>query len=74
MKPKIHLDVHPDQLWESLKSGERDRRIRIKEVRGENAICLSWRKGSPSAPRVIRVRLTRFNPRADGFRLVEEKA
>lgn len=70
MHSKTIADVRPGQTWASNRS--RDHMVKVESIQGANAVCTSWHKGKTAAPRPLRIRLTRFNPTADGFRLVEE--
>lgn len=74
MKNKPELPpVERDQTWASNKAGERDVRVKIADVGAEHAECYVWRKGRTASPKRQRIRLSRFNTTANGFRLLSTK-
>jgi len=74
VKNKTELpEVKRDQTWASNKAGEHDVRVKIAEVGSEHAECYVWRKGRTAKPKRQRIRLSRFNATASGFRLLSTK-
>lgn len=74
MKNKPALpEIEVNQTWASNKAGERDVRVKIAEVGAEHAECYVWRRGRSAQPKRQRIRLSRFNATATGFRLLSTK-
>lgn len=74
MKTKPELpEIKPDQTWASNKAGERDVRVKIADVGPEHAECYVWRQGRNAKAKRQRIRLSRFNSTATGFRLLSTK-
>jgi hypothetical protein len=65
-------NIKPGQVWASNKAGEHDRVIKVDRVEGNVVHCTSWRKRSSALPRWTKIRVTRFKPTADGYRLLED--
>ena len=71
-KPAIP-EVLKDQTWASNRAGERDVRVKIADVGPEHAECDVWRRGRSAKPKRQRIRLTRFNATATGYRILSTK-
>lgn len=72
MKPAMP-EIEQDQTWASNKAGEHDVRVKIASVGLEHADCYVWRRGRSAQPRRQRIRLSRFNATAKGYRLLADK-